>query len=1078
MPESFETEVGPDVPFDPVDHRSDGPSSHLSAPAVDTSLIPSDNEKRILSAIGDLSEDIVYSTDIEGNVRTWNRGAQARFGYTPEEVIGRPVTMLAPADRQHEAPQSLEQIRCGLAVPYHETVRVHKDGTPVDIRMTIVPIRADDDTVIGAVGIARDITERKRAVRALSESEARFRRLAENAPDIIYRYVLDPAPAFEYVSPAIERVTGYAPAAFYADPDLVRRLVHADDHPILERAMVGRDVERLREPIVVRWLHALGHELWVEQHNVPVLNASGELIAIEGIVRDVTARKRAEQEVRETHDRLQLALRAGNTGLFDLDLRTGIAQISPEYALMLGYDGGMGEITIERWRSLLHPGDAGRVTIVFNDVAAGRRDGWEMEYRLRTQAGDHRWVLSTGRVVEQDGAGSPVRMIGTHTDLTQVREAERARREIEDRHWALFETMAQGVIYTGSAGEVMAANPAAERMLGFTLDALRERTMFDSGLVAWREDGTRVAPEDCPAQVAFRTGREIDGVVLGLDHARDRRRRWVLLHCRPQYRPGESKPYQVTTTFTDITALRAAQDALRESEEKFRAIIENSPDIIARFDRELHCVYVSPSLTRATPWRPEDFLDRRPGDLRVPEAFAVPLMSAVRSVLETGQAREESVSFETMPNGAVQHFLLRAYGELDAAGHVRAVLVSAHDITARRALEDQLLHAQRLEAVGRLAGGVAHDFNNLLTGIRGYATFLLAALDADDARRSDAVEIEKAVDRAAALTRQLLAFSRRQILQPQVLDLAAVIRDLQNMLGRIIGEDVELRIRIDPVHGLVLADRGQIEQVLLNLAVNARDAMPRGGKLEITLASATITIPDERWFGELGPGEYVVVTVTDTGHGIPENVRAHIFEPFFTTKDAAHGTGLGLSTVYGIVRQSGGHISVYSEEGHGSTFRIYLPPVDQEGEAATSTGHAESTVSVPPAIATGRETLLFVEDDELVRTLATRALRAAGYSVIVASSGDQALGLAAASAGNIRLLLTDIMMPGMNGRELADQLIRRDPDMGVIFMSGYTDGILGRQGDTIRAAAFLEKPFTPEELTRKVRQMLDAQTTR
>jgi two-component system, cell cycle sensor histidine kinase and response regulator CckA len=388
------------------------------------------------------------------------------------------------------------------------------------------------------------------------------------------------------------------------------------------------------------------------------------------------------------------------------------------------------------------------------------------------------------------------------------------------------------------------------------------------------------------------------------------------------------------------------------------------------------------------------------------------------------------------------------------------------DVTERTQLEEQLRQAQKMEAVGRLAGGVAHDFNNLLTAIKGYGGLLMEALHPSDVRRADVQEINKAADRAAALTRQLLAFSRKQVLKPVVLDLNDVVADMESMLRRLIGEDVRLATGLSSDLGAVRADRGQLEQVLMNLVINARDAMPGGGALTVETANVDV----RRRFVDrqlsVDPGHYVMLAVRDTGCGMDEETQQHIFEPFFTTKGVG-GTGLGLATVYGIVRQSGGFVRVESAPGVGTTIAVHLP------RTADAPATGERVPSPAPPLA-GRGTVLLCEDESAVRALARRVLEGQGYTVIEAAHGAAALAVAAAHAAEITLLVTDVVMPEMGGRELAEQLTAARPGLRVLYMSGYTDGDILRRGLAREGRAFLQKPFTPEDLARKVQAVLTA----
>ena len=385
---------------------------------------------------------------------------------------------------------------------------------------------------------------------------------------------------------------------------------------------------------------------------------------------------------------------------------------------------------------------------------------------------------------------------------------------------------------------------------------------------------------------------------------------------------------------------------------------------------------------------------------------------------------------------------------------------------ALRAAEGRLVQAAKLEAVGRLAGGVAHDFNNLLGVIMGYADLMLKRLPVDDPSRRNVMEIQKAADRASGLTKQLLAFSRRQVLQPRVLDPHQTIREVESMLQRMIGEDVALVTVLREGVGRVRADPGQVQQVLMNLAVNARDAMPDGGTLTIETANVDLSEDYAREHLGVTAGPYVLVAVSDTGVGMTPEVQAHIFEPFFTTKGPERGTGLGLATVYGIVKQSGGNIWVYSEPGRGATFKVYLPRAEGDPPGTL-------VVDPPPPPQRGHETVLLVEDDDKVREVVSLALREAGYGVLEARGGASALALAAAHQTRVHLIITDLVMPGMSGRELVDRFRAKHPETRALFMSGYTDATAHQRGGLPPDAAFIQKPFAPSSLARKVRDVLE-----
>ena len=441
--------------------------------------------------------------------------------------------------------------------------------------------------------------------------------------------------------------------------------------------------------------------------------------------------------------------------------------------------------------------------------------------------------------------------------------------------------------------------------------------------------------------------------------------------------------------------------------------------------------------------------------------FPLPLQDLYARLLATG-AWEGEVT-HTRRDGTQVRMMSHWATHRNANGEVIGSLQVNTDLTERLRIEDQLRQSQKLETVGLLAGGVAHDFNNLLTVINGYSEMLLGDLPPSSELRDGLVEIRAAGERAAELTRQLLAFGRKQMLRPTVLCINAVINDIRKMLGRLIGEDINLITQLDESLQNVMADAGQLQQIIVNLAVNARDAMPNGGTLLFETANVTFDESFQAAHPEVHIGRAVMLAVTDTGTGMAPDVRERIFEPFFTTKAQGAGTGLGLSTVYGFLKASGGWIWVYSELGHGAAFKIYFPATD--ALAAVPTGVSRTTLR-------GTETILLVEDQEEVSKLAEMALRRYGYRVLTASNGREAVAASKELAGTIDLLLTDVVMPGMSGREAADQVIAHCPNVRVLFMSGYTESAISHRGVLNPGVAYLQKPFTPESLAEKVRDVL------
>jgi two-component system, cell cycle sensor histidine kinase and response regulator CckA len=514
------------------------------------------------------------------------------------------------------------------------------------------------------------------------------------------------------------------------------------------------------------------------------------------------------------------------------------------------------------------------------------------------------------------------------------------------------------------------------------------------------------------------------------------------------------------------TQLHRIRRHLLDREALFKLITENVADMIAVVDGEGHRLYNSPSYFRVMGYTSEDLRSTSPLDQIHPDDRQL-VSDVTNETRRSGIGRR--IEFRMRhKDGHWVHLESTASVIPDATGKVNRLIIVNREISERRRLEEQLRQSQKMDAIGRLSGGVAHDFNNLLGVIIGYGEILEERIPQTDPLRSSVDQVLKAGRRAASLTRQLLAFSRQQVLEPKVLRLNAVVADMEKMLRRMIGEDVDLAISLEKNLGAIRADQGQIEQVIMNLAVNSRDAMPDGGKLVIE----TINFEIDRAFASryaypVLPGQYVLLTVSDSGTGMDAATQQRIFEPFFTTKEKGKGTGLGLSTVYGVVKQSGGYIDVFSTPGKGTTFNIYLPRVD--GDVA-----AEDQGTSPSSATRGTETVLLVEDEDMLRSLTRNLLEMNGYTVLEAANGAAALELAARTPGEIQLLLTDVVMPGINGRMLADQLKAKRPQLHTMFISGYTGQRVGEKAILEPGSIFLQKPFTREQLAQKVREALDA----
>jgi two-component system, cell cycle sensor histidine kinase and response regulator CckA len=643
-------------------------------------------------------------------------------------------------------------------------------------------------------------------------------------------------------------------------------------------------------------------------------------------------------------------------------------------------------------------------------------------------------------------------------DITERREAEERLEESEERYRSLFEYNPAAVFSLDLAGRFTSANPAAYALTGYITGELLGLPFHRLVLP---EQADRAAAH-FQAALAVGTSQTLE---LTITH-RDGRRLEVCVTTTPILIAGQT--VGVFGIAEDITERVRAREALRKSEEMLRTVIDASPVAIVILDRDGRVNTWSAAAERIFGWTADEASERR-APWVTPETDAV-----FRAWLGRVVAGESLLGLELVrprKDGVAVPISLSASPLRDAEGRVVGAVAAIADETERRLAElalqesqQQLLHAQKLEAVGRIAGGIAHDFNNLLTAIKGSAHLLLLDTPEGHPARPDLVEIDQAVDRATNLTRQLLTFSRKGVAEPRALDLNALLDSMRKLLNRVLRDDITLVTRVSGT-ACIVADRGQLEQVLVNLAVNARDAMPSGGRLILETIGVELRGPFGPEHSGMKPGRYVCLCVTDTGEGMTPEVQERAYEPFFTTKPQGEGTGLGLSTVYGIVQQSGGFIQLHTAPGRGTSFRIFLP------EAPGACGEEAST-PVTVAARARAETLLLVEDEPAVRKVVNRTLTRSGYRVMLAGTGEEAIQLCAREPGP-DLLITDVVMPGMSGAELAQRARALKPGLPVLFISGYADEVVSHHGVLDDGVEFIQKPFSPQVLAARVREVLD-----
>jgi len=646
-------------------------------------------------------------------------------------------------------------------------------------------------------------------------------------------------------------------------------------------------------------------------------------------------------------------------------------------------------------------------------------------------------------------------LIGWHAGVINRMErgrerAEAALRSSEDRFVKAFRASPAALTITRlTDGCFIDMNESYLRLFGYQREELLGQSVLALPLYAYPDERTEIVRR-----------LRAEGAVYNYEmttQAKSGDIRHVLFSAETIDLDGDT---YILTILLDITERTRAEAALREREEQYRLITEHTGDLISLHDQQGRWLYTSPSFQHVLGYdlpalmRMSEFELVHPEDLAQTQA-AWEQLTAQGTVAATIRCRHADGSWRWIE---ASHTRVQRQGQA-------VTLTIGHDITERKRLEAQFLQAQKMESIGRLAGGIAHDFNNLLTVIDGYADLAHDMLPTDHPIRHDLDEIRKAAKRAATLVQQLLAFARKQVIEPHVVNLNDLMQDMESLLRRLIGEDIACVTHPAPDLGHVKVDPGQIEQVIVNIAVNARDAMPTGGKLTLETANVMLDQDYARTHLSVIPGDYVLLAISDTGMGMDTTVQQHLFEPFFTTKAPGKGTGLGLATCYGIIKQHGGFIWVYSEVGHGTTIKIYLPRIYAPADDLP----APDTEVVPH----GTETLLLVEDDLALRVFVTRVLQEAGFTVVVAQDGAEAQRLAQEYQDGIQLLVTDVVLPQISGKVLAEQLMQQVPTLKVLFMSGYADDAVVQHGEVDAGRAFLHKPFSPGGLLRKVRTVLD-----
>jgi PAS domain S-box-containing protein len=1030
----------------------------------------------------------------EGRWVRVNRALRELLGYGEDELLGAPTEKLTHPDDRPAEREALRLLLAGECASYTQEKRcLDHTGEPVWTLVTVTLVRDAEQRPHHFVAAFQEIGDRVRAEAALREGEERYRLVVEAARHAAWDW--DLVTDRIIWSGGIAALFDQTPPGFVSTAAWWYQRIHGEDRERVVAEIQGAlaSGERVWE-LAYRFRRGDGGYADVTSRGSVLLDPAGEPVRMIGTMADETARQETEAALRASETRYRSLVDQLREVVFQVDGAGRWLLLNPAWTGLTGVETAEA-IGLPAAESF-HPDDRAAVESGLRALLGGGLDVWQQELRCRTRSGGQRWVEVRARPTAP-GAGAS----GTLTDITDRKREESlargqsallARIASSEPLPALLEAI---VAYVerhadGIVASVMLLDPDGGQLrLGAAphLPEAYRRSIASvptgpangtCGTAAHR--GTPVISADlatdplwdgwpqrelvlgaglqaCWSVPVFST----EGAVLGT---------LALYSPEPREpRADEQAIIAIASYLAGIAIDRSRTiEALGRSSRLLQQVLESLPVGVWVVGTDGGIVFANPASRRL--WGDE---------IRTERAWLVhrghPVSdeeSAAARALRGETLRDELVRID-LPDGAVRMVMISAVPVRGPAGEIGGAIVLHRDVTEQQAAEEalrrseeQLRQAQKMEAVGQLAGGIAHDFNNLLTGILSYCDLLLDEVRTGDPIRGDVEQIRQAGQRAAGLTRQLLAFSRRQVLQPKVISLNTVLSELDGMVRRLAGADVVVETELDAGLWYVLADPGQLEQVVINLVVNARDAMPDGGRITVATANR-IYLPDtaERPAG-VRPGAYVTLSLSDTGIGMDPELQSRIFEPFFTTKEPGKGTGLGLSTVYGIVQQSGGHLAVRSAAGEGATFTVMLPR------------HTGADATVKPRIDRrrlpgGTETLLLVEDEAAVRSSARRLLERNGYTVLEARHGGDALRIAEESERPIDLVLTDLVMPEMGGRELVERLRAHRPGLKVVFMSGYTEKAIAVDGVMPAHTGFVEKPFTVEQLMRRVREILD-----
>ena len=1042
-------------------------------------------EQRLLMLF-ELAPDGYFLSDLKGNLIDGNSAASLLFGFDKDELAGKNLlrSKIIVKNQVDRALAILQKNKAGSPSGPDEFELQRRDGSAITVELYTKPVEIEGEIIV--FGVARDITlrkqaqaeldrqekelkrqleertgklslanqelqqeirERKEHEAALGASEEKLTNLIDVSTDLVFR--LSKQKRIEFVSPNIKEKYGYLPEEvtgrsfnFLLPKSEIRKA-----NTVLKKVLSGKPLHNFE----LRQKNRDNRIMTMEINAVP-LHQDGKITGLQGVMRDITERREAERVLRESEEKYRDLVERADIGILIDDAEGNFKYFNKTFADFFGYS--MDEMTGRNISDLIHPVHLPKVLRYHRERLRGLRTRSVYDFRGMRKDGSSIYVeVDVAPVKEAD------RITGTRSyiwDITKRKEAELALQKSEKRSRELYQNMREAVFIFDLSGKIQEWNPQFSKILGYTQEELQHLT--------WQDITAAEHVKTCEKIITTQVLRQSYSDLYETVFITSRRRKLPAEARMYLIRNDANEPSGFWVFFRDISA----QKKIEQEVYMLAQTVKSVREYVCVTDLEDQILFVNDALLDTYGYERGELIGKHISILRA-EKNDPAMLDELYQLSRRGGWEGDLMNRKS--DGTEFPIFLSTSLIYDPAGNPLALVGVSSDISERKKIEAQLRQAQRMEAVGQLAGGIAHDFNNILTAINGYAELAFLRMEPKNPLFKEMTGILKAGRRAGSLVRQLLAFSRKQMIELHVLDVNRLIIDLDKMLRRLIGEDIQVEMKLDKGIRRIKADPGQIEQILVNLVVNARDAvnMRTETASEKSISIETINVELDRQFTQHHPGSqtgaHICITVSDTGIGMDELTKSKIFEPFFTTKDKIQGTGLGLATVYGIVKQNNGSIYVYSEPRRGTTIRVYWPCV---------AGTEDIQVAEPTSndVKRGDETLLFVEDNPDVRDFTVEALKMLGYRVFDATNGRDALNVIKKDKHPIDLLITDVVMPEMGGRELAEHVRKTHPDTRILFTSGYTEHQIVHSGTLDQGIFFLHKPYSIESLSEKIREVL------